>query len=181
MKKFFMMLALACGLVAVTSACSSKAGDSTCDHDCDSTCTKAGCADSAAVETADASSAVKTLTDDNLLRPDMKVERLTVIDFNATWCGPCRMLTPSFDAVAEELHSQADFYSVDIDNMKATADAFGIQAIPAIVVLSPDAPTRTYVGLDPYLKGVDLDKVESNEALTAILTPAFRTVITGQD
>ena len=169
------MLALAFGAVVLPSACSSKSGDSTCDHECGENCDKAACADSAATAAAEY---VKKVDNDSLLRPDTKVERLTVIDFNATWCGPCRLLAPSFDAVADSLRGEADFYSVDIDDMKETANAFGIQAIPAVVVLSPDAPARTYVGLDPYVEGVDMDKVENAEALTAIITPRLLKIVT---
>lgn len=180
MKKILLILAVAFGAAVLPSACSSKSGDSTCDHDCDSTCTKGCCADTAAVDEAEASAYVQKVKDDNFLRPDKKVDCLTVIDFNATWCGPCRMLAPSFDAVADSLHSEAEFYSVDIDDMKETAAAFGVHSIPAIVVLSPDAPARTYVGLDPYLEGVDMEKVESVEALSAIMTPRLLNVVTGK-
>jgi len=166
MKKIFLSLAGVVLAAAMMTSCSGKT--ETTDNEAESAATVAALPDSVVV---------KVLDNDSLLRPDSKVERLTVIDFNAPWCGPCRMLTPSFDAVADSLHETVDFYSVNIDMMTATAKAFGIQAIPAVVVMSPADSTRTYVGLDPYLDGVDMDSIEGPEQLTRLLTPALFKVL----
>lgn len=142
MKKFFLSMASALVAAAMITSCSSKSESTDSETSTEAT----------AVATLPDTVIVATLDNDSLLRPDSKVDRLTVIDFNATWCGPCQMLKPSFDAVADSLHKSIDFYSVDIDNMKATADAFGINAIPAVVILSPADSVRTYVGLGSISK-----------------------------
>lgn len=77
------------------------------------------------------------------LRPDAELP--VVIDFNATWCGPCQMFKPVFEKVAEE-YDGAIFLSVDVDNNPAVADQFEVNSIPQVTVLMPDGTTRSTVG-----------------------------------
>lgn len=56
-----------------------------------------------------------------------------VLDFYADWCGPCRILGPRFEALAEEI-SDAQFYKVNVDNASELAARFGVQSIPTILV-----------------------------------------------
>lgn len=69
-----------------------------------------------------------------------------VIDFNATWCGPCRRFGPVFHQVAQAWQGRARFISVDVDRNPATAQAFGVSSIPQLTVLMPDGKTQTTVG-----------------------------------
>lgn len=62
----------------------------------------------------------------------------TVIDFSATWCGPCRMFAPIFHKVAEEYKGKANFLTVDIDERKDLAEAYDIQAVPTTVYLDKE-------------------------------------------
>jgi len=94
--------------------------------------------------------AVETLTDDNAFRPDTKVDRLTVLDFNATWCGPCKQLSPVFDQAAKAF-ADARFVSVDVDRNPATAQAFEVEAVPTVVFIKPDGTSVRYVGTDELL------------------------------
>lgn len=64
-----------------------------------------------------------------------EVRRLTVLDFSATWCGPCKVFAPVFHEVAEEYKDQADFRTIDIDQERALAEKYNIQAVPTLVVL----------------------------------------------
>ena len=70
------------------------------------------------------------------LAPDASLP--TVIDFNADWCGPCRMFKPVFHEVAAEMAGKALFVSVNVDNNGAVARQFGVTAIPQVTVLFPD-------------------------------------------
>lgn len=56
-----------------------------------------------------------------------------VVDFSATWCGPCQMLAPVFDELAGEMSGQVEFFSCDIDANPAAAQANMITAVPTIV------------------------------------------------
>lgn len=94
--------------------------------------------------------AVEDCTDDAQWRPGVKVNQLTVLDFNATWCGPCKMLKPAFDQAAARF-TDARFVSVDIDRNPQTANAFGVEAVPTVVFLYPDGTSKQYVGTEDLL------------------------------
>lgn len=99
---------------------------------------------------------VVTLTDDNTVRPDMKVEKLTILDFNATWCGPCKMLHPVFEAAALK-YPNIEFVSIDIDKLPATTQAFGVEAVPTVVFIKPDGTTKKFIGTDDLLPADKFD------------------------
>lgn len=75
--------------------------------------------------------------------------KLAVVDFNATWCGPCRMLGPVFEEVSNDLAGKADFFAVDVDENQALAIKNGIQSIPAIVVFKNGQIVDRQVGFVP--------------------------------
>ena len=74
---------------------------------------------------------------------------VSVLDFNATWCGPCKMLAPVLEEVSEELSDKANFYSVDTDENPDLAREYGIMNIPAIVVLKDGEKVDMNVGFVP--------------------------------
>ncbi len=75
---------------------------------------------------------------------------ITVIDFNANWCGPCRRFAPIFHQVAEELNGRLRFISVDVDKTPEPARQFGVSSIPQITVLRPDGTSYSAVGFMGY-------------------------------
>ena len=97
-------------------------------------------------QTAEVTGRVSVLTNDALYSPQTKVEKGTVLDFNATWCGPCQKLGPIFDAISAK-YPEVEFVSVDIDNNPKTAELFGVSSIPQVTLIAPDGRTQTYVGL----------------------------------
>ena len=74
---------------------------------------------------------------------------VAVLDFNATWCNPCKMLAPVLEAASEELEGKALFYGIDVDENPALAQQFGISNIPALVVLKNGQPVARQVGFMP--------------------------------
>ncbi|MDE6527442.1 MAG: thioredoxin fold domain-containing protein [Muribaculaceae bacterium] len=72
--------------------------------------------------------------------------KLVVIDFNATWCGPCKQFAPHFDAVAAENAGKAVFYSVDVDVHPELAAQYGVESIPMVVYIKPDGKTDSTIG-----------------------------------
>ena len=75
-------------------------------------------------------------------------ERLTVVDFSATWCGPCRMLEPILGELASELPA-VDFLKLDVDRSQQIAMRYGVQAVPTLLVLQHGKVVERVVGLRP--------------------------------
>lgn len=80
---------------------------------------------------------VTSLTDANRSELIDKSVRPYVIDFNASWCGPCRMFAPTFHKVAKDMGARVDFYSVDVDNNPQLCTDYGIRAVPTIIIVNP--------------------------------------------
>ena len=74
---------------------------------------------------------------------------ISVLDFNAVWCGPCKMLGPVLEEVSEEMADDAKFYSIDTDENPDLAREYGIMNIPAIVVLKDGQKVDMNVGFVP--------------------------------
>lgn len=145
MTKFILTIAAA-GLLSL-AACASKTDNSA---SADSSLDPKEVVKSINNGAGERSGTVITCRNDNAYRPGMKVKRFTVLDFNATWCGPCRQLSPVFKAAAAR-YTDVDFVSIDVDNMGATAEAFGVQAVPTVIFLSPDGSSRRFVGTNELL------------------------------
>lgn len=70
-----------------------------------------------------------------------------LVDFWAEWCGPCRMLAPILDQIADEQAGKATVAKVDIDAHPELADRFGIRAIPTLIVFKNGQPVNTITGV----------------------------------
>ena len=97
---------------------------------------------------------------------------LALVDFWATWCGPCRMFGPVFERVSEQ-HQDAVFGKVDTDAQQALAASFGIQSIPTLMIIrdkvilyaQPGAISES--GLQDLIakaRAVDMDEVRASIA-----------------
>ena len=72
-----------------------------------------------------------------------------LVDFSATWCGPCRMLHPVLEELSEELSGQVDFFNADCDENGELAAQYGIASIPALLLFENGKPVRQTVGFQP--------------------------------
>ena len=75
-----------------------------------------------------------------------------VLDFGATWCGPCKKLEPIIEELSKELEGKAIFAKVDIDEAQSTAQKFGVMSVPTVVFLRAGEPVYKFVGLMPKNK-----------------------------
>lgn len=78
----------------------------------------------------------------------MKSDKPVLIDFSAVWCGPCRMVAPIVDEIAEE-NPQIKVCKVDVDEEPELAQAFGVSSIPMLVVVKNGKITASAVGARP--------------------------------
>ncbi len=72
-----------------------------------------------------------------------------LLDFWATWCGPCRMVAPIVEEIAEEYDGRLIVGKVDVDEAPELAGAFGVQSIPTIVMMKDGKITETLIGYRP--------------------------------
>ncbi|MBE9198650.1 MULTISPECIES: thioredoxin [unclassified Nodularia (in: cyanobacteria)] len=77
-------------------------------------------------------------------------EKVLVVDFTATWCGPCRLVSPLMEQLAEEYKGRAQVVKLDIDNNKPVFKKFGLRSIPAVLMFKDGELAETIVGVSPY-------------------------------
>lgn len=88
---------------------------------------------------------VQSISDDQFL--DKTAEGVTLVDFWAPWCGPCRMQSPIIDELSEELEGKVNFYKMNVDEEPKTAQEFGIMSIPTLLVKKDGEVVDKLVGL----------------------------------
>lgn len=75
---------------------------------------------------------------------------LLVVDCTATWCGPCKLVAPLIDKLADEYGDRAKIFKLDIDTNKPIAKRFGLRSIPAVMFFKQGELVETLVGVKPY-------------------------------
>ena len=80
---------------------------------------------------------------------------VAVVDFNATWCGPCKMLAPVLEELSAEMEGKASFYAMDVDDNPEIASEYGISRIPYVAVFKDGKLVDEQIGFvpKPMLKG----------------------------
>lgn len=81
-----------------------------------------------------------------------------LVDFWAPWCGPCRLLSPIVDEVADELDGQIKICKINIDEQPELAAQYGISTIPTLMVMQNGTPVNTSIGAIPKQKVLELLK-----------------------
>ena len=75
---------------------------------------------------------------------------LMVVDCTASWCGPCKLVAPLMDQLAEAYDGRVSVFKLDIDENKPVAKRFGLKSIPAVMYFKQGELTETLVGVKPY-------------------------------
>ncbi|MBQ7799955.1 MAG: thioredoxin [Oscillospiraceae bacterium] len=100
---------------------------------------------------------VKIITKENFEAEVLKSQKTVLIDFWATWCGPCQMLSPVVDEFAEE-NPEISVCKVNVDEQPELAMAFGIESIPTLVVMKGGKAVNKSLGVIPKEKIAELVK-----------------------
>jgi thioredoxin 1 len=102
-----------------------------------------------------ASSDVVTLEDGTFEQEVLKSETPVLVDFWATWCGPCKAIAPAVDDLAREFKGKLKVAKLDIDHHQQTPQRYGIRSIPTLLVFKGGQVVNTIVGAVPKSKLVD--------------------------
>ena len=94
---------------------------------------------------------VLTITQNNFENEVLKSDKPVLLDFWATWCGPCRMLSPVVDEIAEE-NPQIKVGKINVDEEGDLAASFGVMSIPTLVVIKNGQVVNQSVGVVPKQK-----------------------------
>lgn len=100
------------------------------------------------------------LTDDNFQQEVLDSGKLALIDFWAVWCGPCRMLAPVIEELAEEYKETAVVGKLDVDTNPEVSMKFGIRSLPTVLLLKDGEIVDKHVGVTT--KAVLKQKIEAH-------------------
>ncbi len=89
---------------------------------------------------------VKEVTDNTFEHEVLESEKPVLVDFWAAWCGPCRMLAPTVEAIAEQYSESATVVKLNVDDNPSTAEAYGIRGIPTLILFSEGKEVERVIG-----------------------------------
>lgn len=90
-----------------------------------------------------------TLSDGEFATKVLNAEEPVLVDFWATWCGPCKMIAPVLEEIASELDGQLTIGKLDVDTNGVTAQEYGVLSIPTLILFKDGQPVDRIVGFKP--------------------------------
>jgi len=92
---------------------------------------------------------VKVVTDETFEQVVLNSERPIIVDFWATWCGPCQMVAPELERIAQKYAGSIDVVKMDVDANPSVSQALQIMTLPTIAFFRPGQPPMAVVGAMP--------------------------------
>ena len=90
---------------------------------------------------------VLKLTNENFESEVLQADKPVIVDFYADWCGPCKMMSPIIDKIAEELGDTIKVGKVNSDDNMELAEKYGIMSIPTIMIFKNGTLDKTFIGI----------------------------------
>ena len=90
---------------------------------------------------------VLKLTDNNFENEVLNSDKVCLVDFYADWCGPCKMMSPIIEEIAEELEDKVKVGKVNSDENMELAEKYQIMSIPTIMIIKNGQVIKTFVGV----------------------------------
>jgi thioredoxin 1 len=91
---------------------------------------------------------IQTTSDSNF-QADISAHTVALVDFWAEWCGPCRMLAPTLDSIADEYAGKVKILKMNVDQNQETPSKFSIRGIPTMIIFKDGQPVEQLVGNQP--------------------------------
>ncbi len=101
--------------------------------------------------------ATEIINSSNFKQKVLEASEPVLVDFFATWCGPCKMLAPTIDEISSEMAGKAQVYKLDIDQSPDIAQMYGVMSVPTLIAFKNGQPVKQTVG------------VQSKQALLSLL------------
>ena len=92
---------------------------------------------------------VNIFNEENFENEVINSEKTTIVDFYADWCGPCKMMSPVIDKIAEENAENIKVGKVNVDENQDLAMKYNVMSIPTILVFKNGNIAKTFVGVTP--------------------------------
>ena len=104
---------------------------------------------------------IQAVTDSDFETLVLKADRPVLVDFWATWCGPCRMISPIVEQIHGELGDKVAVMKMDIDQNPTVPMQLGIMSIPTVIIFKGGRAAERVVGYRPNMKGDLKAKIEA--------------------
>lgn len=86
------------------------------------------------------------ILEDKFEQKVLKADRIVLVDFFASWCGPCQSLAPIIDELTEDVKDKAYIYKVDVEKSPMLANRYQVMSIPTLIIFKDGKPFKTMMG-----------------------------------